>query len=32
MFVESWTEADDQLQPCMAAAQARLQEIYDEIG
>jgi tetratricopeptide (TPR) repeat protein len=32
MFVELWAEADDELQPRVRAAQARLEEILREIG
>ena len=32
MFVELWAEADDELQPRVAAAQARLQEIVEARG
>ena len=31
-FVSLWSEADEELQPRVRAAQARLQEIYDAIG
>jgi len=32
MFVELWAEADEELQPRVRAAQARLEEILKEIG
>ncbi len=32
MFVELWAEADEELQPRVRAAQARLEEILSEIG